>query len=182
LDEGIELMVWSNLPLLILLLVTAVGAVMVRDLIGAVLILGSYSFFLALAWAWLGSPDVAFTEAVVGSGLSTVLFLFALFQTVPKEDPSSHRDTPWFAVLGLGILGVLLLYGAIDLPRFGDVAAPANSYLTPTYIEQSVAETKTPNVVTAILMDYRSLDTLIEVAVVFTAGVACALLLRRTGP
>lgn len=173
---------WSTLPLLILLLVTAFGAVVVRDLIGAVLILGSYSFFLALAWAWLGSPDVAFTEAVVGSGMSTVLFLFTLFQTVPKEDPTSHRATPWFAALGLGVLGVLLLYGAIDLPRFGDLEAPANAYLSPTYIEQSLAHTKTPNIVTAVLMDYRSLDTLIETAVVFTAGVACALLLRRHEP
>jgi multicomponent Na+:H+ antiporter subunit B len=174
--------VWSNLPLLILLLVTALGAVMVRDLIRAVLILGSYSFFLALAWAWLGSPDVAFTEAVVGSGMSTVLFLFALFQTVPKEDPTSHRSTPWFAALGLGVLGLLLLYGAIELPNFGDLEAPANAYLSPIYIQQSQAQMNTPNMVTAILMDYRSLDTLIETAVVFTAGVACALLLRRHEP
>ncbi|TKS61815.1 MAG: monovalent cation/H+ antiporter subunit A [Nitrospira sp.] len=171
--------IWGDLPLLILLLVTALGAVIVRDLIGAVLILGSYSFFLALCWAWMGSPDVAFTEAVVGSGMSTVLFLFALFQTVPQEDPSSHRDTPWFVALGLGVLGLLLLYGAIDLPRFGDIAAPANAYLSPTYIQQSLEQMNTPNIVTAILMDYRSLDTLIETAVVFTAGVACALLLRR---
>jgi len=170
---------WSSLPLLILLLVCALGAVMVRDLIGAVFILGSYSFFLALAWAWLGSPDVAFTEAVVGAGMSTVLFLFALFQTVPKEDPLAHRDTPWLAVMGLGVLGLLLLYGATDLPRFGDVEAPANMYLSPTYIQQSLAQMNTPNLVTAVLMDYRSLDTLIETAVVFTAGVACALLLRR---
>jgi len=174
--------VWSNLPLLILLLVTALGAVIVRDLVGAVLILGSYSFFLALTWAWLGSPDVAFTEAVVGSGMSTVLFLFALFQTVPKEDPSSHRATPWFAALGLGVLGLLLLDGAVDVPHFGDLEAPANAYLSPTYIQESMAQMNTPNIVTAILMDFRGFDTLIETAVVFTAGVACALLLRRHEP
>jgi multicomponent Na+:H+ antiporter subunit B len=172
----------SDLPLLIPLLVTAIGAVIVRDLVGAVLILGSYSFFLALTWAWMGAPDVAFTEAVVGSGLSTVLFLFALFQTVPQEDPLSHRKTPWFVALGLGPLCLLLLYGAIDLPRFGDLAAPANAYLSPTYIRQSLESTNTPNLVTAILMDYRSLDTLVETAVVFTAGVACAILLRRQKP
>jgi len=171
--------VWSSLPILVLLLVTAFGAVVVRDLIGAVLILGCYSFFLALAWAWLGSPDVAFTEAVVGSGMSTVLFLFALFQTVPKEDTSTHRSTPWFAALGLGVLGLFLLYGAIDLPRFGDIGAPANTHISPTYIQESLAQTATPNLVTAILMDYRGFDTLIETAVVFTAGVACAMLLWR---
>ena len=50
------------------------------------------------------------------------------------------------------------------------------------YIQHSLSQMKTPNVVTSILMDYRSLDTLIETAVVFTAGVACALLLRRQEP
>ncbi|HEY5626930.1 MAG TPA: hydrogen gas-evolving membrane-bound hydrogenase subunit E, partial [Nitrospira sp.] len=124
----------------------------------------------------------AFTEAVVGSGMSTVLFLFALFQTVPKEDPTSHRETPWFAALGLGTLGLLLLYGAIDLPPFGDLEAPANVHISPSYIQQSLAQTKTPNLVTSVLMDYRGFDTLIETAVVFTAGIACALLLRKPEP
>ena len=59
----------ANVSLLLMLIMTAAGAVLVKDLIGAVLILGSYSFFLALIWAWLGAVDVAFTEAVVGAGV-----------------------------------------------------------------------------------------------------------------
>ena len=54
-------MIYSfEIPLLVLILVTAAGALLVKDLISAVLILGSYSFLLALVWAWLGAVDVAF--------------------------------------------------------------------------------------------------------------------------
>ena len=63
-----------ELPLLALLMITAAGAILVKDLISAVFILGSYSFFLALVWAWLGAVDLAFVEAVVGAGLATVFF------------------------------------------------------------------------------------------------------------
>ena len=66
--------VWVNNSLLIMLVLTAAGAIVMRDLIGAVLILGCYSFVLALIWAALGAADVAFTESVVGAGLSTVFF------------------------------------------------------------------------------------------------------------
>ncbi|UCH92018.1 MAG: DUF4040 domain-containing protein, partial [Nitrospirota bacterium] len=60
-----------EIPLLILLLVAAAGAILVKDLMSAILLLGSYSFFLALVWAWIGAVDVAFVEAVVGAGLAT---------------------------------------------------------------------------------------------------------------
>ena len=58
-----------ELPLLIFLVMTAAGAILVRDLISSVLILGTYSFTLALVWALLGAVDVAFTEAAVGAGV-----------------------------------------------------------------------------------------------------------------
>ncbi len=171
---------WGNIALLILLIVTGAGAILVKDLVAAVLILGSYSFFLALTWAWLGAVDVAFTEAVVGAGLSTVFFLLTLFHSAPKEATEDHARPPWQAMLGLVLLGMLLLYGATDLPSLGDPQSPPNSHISPFYIQESYSDTKTPNMVTAVLMDYRALDTLIEMAVIFTAGVVCALLLRRS--
>ena len=168
-----------EIPLLILLMLTAAGAILVKDLLSAVLVLGSYSFFLALVWAWLGAVDVAFVEAVVGAGLATVFFLLTLFGTQP-EDMMIHRTRPPIAaVVGLPLLGLLLLYAANDLAAFGDPAAPASTHVSPYFLENSLADTRTPNVVTAVLMDYRALDTLMETVVVFTAGVACWLLLRR---
>jgi multicomponent Na+:H+ antiporter subunit B len=172
-------MIFFEIPLLILLLMTAAGAIMVKDLISSVLILGSYSFLLAIVWAWLGAVDVAFVEAVVGAGLATVFFLMTLFGTQPKDTRIRRSAAPWGALLGLPLLGLLLLYAAEDLPKFSDPQSPANSHVSTEYLKDSLKETGTPNVVTAVLMDYRAFDTLIETAVIFTAGIACALLLRR---
>ena len=168
-----------ELPLLVLLLLTAAGAIIVKDLLSAVLLLGSYSFFLALVWAWLGAVDVAFVEAVVGAGLATVFFLLALFATAPKDTHIRRSPPPKVALITLPALGLLLLYGATDLPLFADPASPASTHVSPHYLQNSFSDTLTPNVVTAVLMDYRALDTLMETVVVFTAGVACFLLLRR---
>ena len=168
-----------EIPLLILLLMTAAGAIMVKDLISSVFILGTYSFLLALVWAWLGAVDVAFVEAVVGAGLATVFFLMTLFGTHPKDTRIRRTATPLAAFLGLPVLGLLLLYAAEDLPKFSDPQSPANVHVSTEYLKNSLKETDTPNVVTAVLMDYRAFDTLIETAVIFTAGIACALLLRR---
>lgn len=168
-----------ELPLLILLILTAGGALIVKDLISAVLILGSYSFFLALVWAWLGAVDVAFVEAVVGAGLATVFFLLTLFRIAPKDILIRRSPAPLSAVFALPVLGLLLLYAAADLPAFGDPQSPASTHVAPYYLDNSLRDTETPNVVTAVLMDYRALDTMLETGVIFTSGLACWLLLRR---
>ena len=72
-----------------------------------------------------------------------------------------------------------MLYGAGDLPVFGAPGSPASLVISPAYIENSVSQTRTPNVVTAVLMDYRSFDTFIDTVGIFTAGIACALILRN---
>jgi len=167
------------LPLLIFLVMTAAGAILVKDLISSVFILGTYSFTLALVWAFLGAVDVAFVEAVVGAGLATVFFLLTLFTTSEKDTQIRRSPMPWTAALVLPVVALLLLYGAADLPAFGDPGSPASTHISPEYLENSVRQTGTPNVVTAILMDYRSLDTLVETIVIFTAGIACALILRK---
>ena len=168
-----------EISLLALVIMTAAGAILVKDLISSVLILGFYSFLLALVWAWLGAVDVAFVEAVVGAGLATVFFLLTLFGTAPKDTRIRRPAPPMIALLGLPLLGILLLYAAEDFPRFGDPESRASVHISPEYLKNSLKETDTPNVVTAVLMDYRAFDTLIETAVIFTAGIACALLLRR---
>lgn len=78
----------------------------------------------------------------------------------------------------VGLVGAVLVYATLDFPPFGDPASPASTHVSPRYIEKSLEETAVPNVVTSVLADYRSFDTMFETAVVFSAGVACFLLLR----
>ncbi len=85
----------------------------------------------------------------------------------------------FFALVAVILTGVALIYTTIDMPDWGDPNSPANSHVSPRYIEKSLEETATPNVVTAVLADYRGYDTLGETTVIFTAGIVCILLLRR---
>ncbi len=77
------------------------------------------------------------------------------------------------------ILGSVLIYGSLEFPPWGDPTSPASSHVSPYYIEKSVEDTSVPNLVTAVLADYRGYDTMFETIVIFTAGIACIFLLRR---
>lgn len=78
----------------------------------------------------------------------------------------------------LVLLGGVLLWAGLGLPRFGDPASPASLHVGQHYLENAYRDAHTPNVVTVMIADYRSLDTLGETVVVFVAGLACYLLLR----
>lgn len=77
------------------------------------------------------------------------------------------------------LLGAALIYGTLDMPKWGDPHSPAASHVSPYYLQHSIEHTATPNVVTSVLADYRGYDTLGETTVIFTAGMACILLLKR---
>ncbi|KIH77750.1 Uncharacterized MnhB-related membrane protein [Geoalkalibacter ferrihydriticus] len=75
-------MIWQvDLIILTMLVICAIGAITVRDLLSAALIFGAYSFLMCLLWAGMGGVDVAFTEATVGAGVSTILFIAAIYRT-----------------------------------------------------------------------------------------------------
>ncbi|NQT54979.1 MAG: hypothetical protein HQ551_01980 [Desulfobacteraceae bacterium] len=76
-------------------------------------------------------------------------------------------------------VGTALIYGTLDMPKWGDPHSPAATHVSPYYLHHSLEQTATPNVVTSVLADYRGYDTLGETTVIFTAGMACMLLLRR---
>lgn len=78
-------MIWPiDLIILILVIVSAVAAITVKDLLSAAVLLGAYSFLLCLLWAVMGAVDVAFTEATVGAGVSTVFCVAAVFHTTRR--------------------------------------------------------------------------------------------------
>ena len=75
-------MIWQiEMIILGLVVLFGIGALTVKDLLGAAILFGAYSFMLCLLWAIMGAVDVAFTEASVGAGISTVLFVSAVFRT-----------------------------------------------------------------------------------------------------
>jgi multicomponent Na+:H+ antiporter subunit B len=164
--------------LLVLLAVLALIAVRAADLLLATIALGAYGFVMSMVWAALGAVDVAFTEAVVGAGATTLFFLAALLRTSRRRSPAPNPIGPFALVITLAV-GALLLTATRHLPPFGDPTSPPATHVSPRYLERTLEETRTPNAVTSVLADYRSYDTLIETVVIFTAGLGCWLLLTR---
>ncbi|MBN1843336.1 MAG: DUF4040 domain-containing protein [Deltaproteobacteria bacterium] len=70
-----------DLILLLFVYICAIGALMTRDLLSAVVILGAYSFLMCLLWTEMAAIDVAFTEASVSAGIGTVLMIGAVSKT-----------------------------------------------------------------------------------------------------
>jgi multicomponent Na+:H+ antiporter subunit B len=157
--------------------VTALAIARLRNLFAVVILGGLYSFLMATVLVAMDAVDVAMTEASVGAGISTVLFLGALYLCRSEETRPAQR--PWLP-LGLSVaVGIVLMYGTLGLPEFSNPEAPIHTHVVPRYLNDIKQEVDVPNVVTAVLASYRGYDTLGETTVVFTAGAGVVALLRR---
>ena len=161
-----------------LLVAVALTIIVLRDLFAAAMLSGIFSLTSAGLFVVMDAVDVAFTEAAVGAGISTVLMLGALLLTTSREKHGTSRVQllPLMVVL---LTGAALVYGTLDMPLYGDPTAPIHSHVAQRYIEQTPHDIGIPNIVTAVLASYRGYDTLGETTVVFIAGTGVLLLLKR---
>ena len=163
-----------ELLLYLLLVGTALAVVRMRDLFAAAMLTGIFSLVSAGLFTLMDAVDVAFTEAAVGAGISTILILGTLALTERRENQQRTRVLPFVVV---GITGAALLYGTADMPSYGDPRAPAHiSGVSQEFIE-GTEEIGIPNIVTVVLASYRSYDTFGETTVIFTAAIGVMLLL-----
>ena len=164
-----------NIVLLALLAVTAGAIVHLRNLFAAVMLVGIYSLLTAAIFVILDAVDVAFTEAAVGAGISTILMLAALALTGREQTAATGPSG-----IGLAVVlatGAAIVWGTLDMPYFGDPHAPVHVHVAPRYLEGTLSEIGIPNAVTSVLASYRGYDTLGEVFVIFTAGIGALVLL-----
>ena len=154
---------------------TAITILWLRSLFAVVMLSGIYSLLAASMFVALDAVDVAFTEAAVGAGISTVLMMATLALTGEKERSPTHM--PLLSLVVVLITGAALIYATFDMPAFGAADAPVNLHVAPRYLSESFGEVGLPNVVTSVLASYRGYDTLGEVTVIFTAAVAVMMLL-----
>jgi multicomponent Na+:H+ antiporter subunit B len=191
--------------LLILVAITGIAVIQVRSLFSATMLAGIYSLLMAVVWTNMHALDVAFTEAAVGAGISTVLLLGALVQCgrFSKKEKPIH----WPGLIICTLTGAMLIYGTLDMPKFGDPNAPIHTLRVPGMIRQDIGKHPSaapriqqakheadagghhhpqddynghvPNTVTTLLAAYRGYDTMFETTVIFVAGVSMLLLLRR---
>ncbi|HEX7028808.1 MAG TPA: DUF4040 domain-containing protein [Gammaproteobacteria bacterium] len=170
-----------DIALLGFMVMAALAITRLRDLFAAVMLAGIYSLLCASFFVLLDAVDVAFTEAAVGAGISTLLMLTTLALTgrYEKDSPPPRRSIA--AMLVVSAAGVLLAYGLSDIPVFGSADAPAHRHVASYYIESTAQDTGVPNVVTAVLASYRGFDTFGELVVIFTAGIGVLALLTMSG-
>ena len=123
------MIVMFGIFLLTLLVITAIAIVRTSNLFVAVMLMGIASLLIAANFFILDAADVALTEAAVGAGISTVLFLSALALTSAQERSKSSRRLLSFTVVAVAAL--VLIYATFDKPRLGDPQAPAHTHVAP---------------------------------------------------
>ena len=167
-----------DIVLLGLLGATAIAVIRIKSLFAAVMLTGIYSLLSAAIFTTLDAVDVAFTEASVGAGISTVLMLGVLSLTQSHE--KSSEGYPRLALFVVLLTGAALVYATFDMPHYGDPNAPIHVHpLYQEYAIDAVERLDIPNVVTSVLASYRGYDTFGETTVVFTAAIAVMILLAR---
>lgn len=163
-----------NVALMAVLILIAFLALRLHRLFAMVMLSGAFSLVAAAQFVVLDAVDVAFTEAAVGAGISTVLALATLALVPSEEKPHAVAVLPAFLAIATGLL---LSVAVADLPAFGDPNAPIHNHVAPDFIVGSATDIGVPNVVTSVLASYRGYDTLGEVVVVFTAAIAVLLII-----
>ncbi len=164
-----------EIVLFVFITALALYIVRLRSLFAAAMLFGIFSLLSAGLLTVMNAVDVAFTEAAVGAGISTVLILGALGLTTSEEAPPKRHQ--WTALLVVVATGMMLVYGTLDMPVYGDPNAPIQTHVAPYYLEKSGDEIGIPNVVTSVLASYRGYDTFGETTVVLAAAVGAILLL-----
>lgn len=161
-----------------LLLLAAFMVIQARDLLASSVLLGIFSLLMAICYLLFDAPDVALTEAAVGAGISTILFIGALSFT-GRVQKRTHPAKRIMALVVTGIASIALIATTNELPAFTSPAAPIHRHVAPYYLSHTQEDIGIPNYVTAILGSYRGFDTLGEVGVIFSAGIGITALLMN---
>ena len=171
-----DLTQFLDYALIAMLLAVGFAIVRLRNLFAVVMLTGVYSLLSAAWFVSLDAVDVAFTEAAVGAGISTVLMLGAMLLTARESEPAGKRRH-WMALVVVTVAGAALFFAIPDMPVYGAADSPANSYVGMDYMSRTPNEISVPNVVTAVLASYRGYDTMGETVVIFSAALGVMLLL-----
>lgn len=163
--------------LLLFMVLGAIVAVEIEDLLSSVIAVGAVGLGLSLAFLILKAPDLAITQLVV-----EILCLIILIRATIKKDIPLIRDGRWFfntiATLSFIALFLIFAYFALkELPNFG---APIMR-VAKEYIEKGLQKTGATNLVASIILDFRGYDTLGEATILFTAVIGVLAVIRKVG-
>ncbi|WP_119068679.1 hydrogenase subunit MbhD domain-containing protein [Rubrobacter indicoceani] len=152
-----------------------------RDLFRAVVLFIAFGLLVATAWARLGAPDIALAEAAIGAGLTGALFLNAIGGLSGSgKDPGSESAEPTDTVPRAGVTRSVLLIPAVGLAGlllWAFLSLPEPVVDLPGQVFGAIERGEVSHPVTAVLLNFRSYDTLLEIGVLLLA-VLCVWSLR----
>jgi multicomponent Na+:H+ antiporter subunit B len=165
-----------NIGLLVILLLVGAAIYHSRNVVRSAIYLGILSLLTAALFLNMQAPDVAITEAAIGSAISTLFLLIAAHKTGEAETENRQSILP--ALLVVVPLTATMFFVICDMPTYGASSAPATTGAAAShYIYNSYTETHIPNTVTSVLASYRGFDTLGETYVIFAALLSVLLIL-----
>jgi multisubunit Na+/H+ antiporter MnhB subunit len=154
-----------DVGLAVLVLGVAVWTTAARDTFAAVVGFVAFGLLLALVWMRLAAPDVALTEAAIGSGVTGVLLVGASTRLRPGDGLAAGDRPRAIQRLAASILCILVTAGLAAIVLLLPEPAPT---LAPQAAE-NLGAIGLGNPVTAVLMAYRAIDTLLETVVLLLA-------------
>ncbi|NQT33494.1 MAG: DUF4040 domain-containing protein [Candidatus Omnitrophica bacterium] len=163
--------------LLVLMIIGALVAVELKDLLSSVIAVGAVGLALSIVFLILKAPDVAITQLVV-----EILALIILIRATLKKDLPLATTGRWF-VNTLITACFIVLFLAVgmkcfkDLPAFGEPLMRVSG----TYIKEGLQRTGAVNLVSSVILDFRAYDTLGEATILFTAVIGVLSIVRRIG-
>jgi multisubunit Na+/H+ antiporter MnhB subunit len=166
--------------LILLMVIAAIITVITPNLLYSVISLGAVGFLLAIAFLFLAAPDIA----IVQIGVEVVSLVILIRATLGRETQLVRVSRTVvgvaFAVAFVAVIGLFGIHVLNDFPAFGvPVMERLGDAPSATYLAQGLEETGAPNIVTAVLLDFRAWDTLGEATVLFCAALGTVAILRR---
>lgn len=166
--------------LILLTVIAAVITVMTPRLIHAVISLGAVGFLLAIVYVFLAAPDIA----IVQIGVEVVTIVILIRATMGRDTVIPPVERPLMAIaVTVGLVAVIGLFSLQVFSQFPELGVPVMERFadapSSTYLSDGLAATGGPNIVTAVLLDFRAWDTLGEATVLFAAALGAVALLRR---
>jgi multicomponent Na+:H+ antiporter subunit B len=164
---------------LVFIILGALIAVEIKNLLSAIIALGVVGFGISIAFLFLGAPDLAIIQIPV----EILLLIFLIRATIRRDVQTTGKHINWpslvfitLIVIGFGIFGYFAFQNlkSFGFPVFEATAQSASK----TYLQNGVADTGATNIVSSVILDYRAYDTLGEATVLFTAIIGALAILR----
>ncbi len=167
---------------LIFMLVAAIIAIEIKNLLAATIAVGAVGFSVAILFIILQAPDLAIVQIVVEI-LTVIIFVSVIFKTTDIDETLAKKigasNISGIVLYGLFIIVFILVLERIfrDLPAFGIPTMKIAS----EYIKMGLPKAGGANIVADTILDFRGLDTLGEATVLFTSVIGVLAVMRRIG-